>query len=136
MSTTRTFGGGPVAFRKLTMGDLCRLSAVLHERNKSMLATRLASLYKASGIEEDKLPIVVAELSREPSLGETWRWLYTPEGIRQAGAVIAGVAVAEVDAWDDPLGLAEAVQVALGDRPERGDGSLPLSPGSGEAAAT
>lgn len=136
--TTKDVGGKPVTFRKLTMGDMCRLSESLHARNQTLLAKRLSALYAASGIEESKLPLVVAELTREPSLAETWRWLYTPAGIAHAAAVMAGVTPEEVDTWREVLDLAEVVQAGLGDSGTRevGGGQLPLSKASGATAAT
>lgn len=134
---TRAYGGKTVNFRRFTMGDLCQLGALMHERNVGLLGKRLAALYKASGIEEDKLAFVVAELTREPGFSETYRWVYTSEGVRQGAALLTGCTVAEVDGWDDPLGVARIVQQALDAGGEKVvDGSLPLSETSGVQAVT
>ncbi len=134
---TLTINGKEVTFRKLTMGDLCALSAVLHTRNTALLTQRLSALYNASGIEDGKLPIIAAELSREPSFSETWRWLFTLEGMRQALARIANTTPQDVDLWEDALDRGEIVSDALGvRRGKAAGGERPLSQASGAGAAT
>lgn len=131
--------GIEVEFRRMTMGDMVTLSDKLRERNQTLLTSRLAALHAAAGVEGDQLPMVVAELSREPTIPETIRWCYTPAGSRAACVILTGKSEAEVGAWPYALDMAGEVNKSIRDkrtRPEVGAQPLPPSDPSGGATTT
>lgn len=128
-----------LTLRKMTMGDAVALSEKLRERNDALLPKRLAALHSASGIEPDQLPMVVAELTREPTMGETVRWCYTPAGSRAAIILLSGLTDAKVGAMENVLDVAGMLNEAIYARPspqEGGARTIPPLPDSGAAVVT
>lgn len=135
---TETINGKSYNWRKLTMRDMQALAAKLAAIKRKSVQENLKSL-RGIGIGEDKLPMCVQELSREPSQPEVTRWLYTVDGIVEVSAVATGVPVTEIADWPNDMRYTELALEAAGLIVRGGveaPSEIPLSVGFTEATVT
>ena len=92
----RTIEGQEVEFRKLTRRDIHALAVKIREMKRQEAQLHLAALLKA-GVTQDQLPLIVMDLTRDPSEPEIIRWIHTPTGITAVLSVISGVSESVIE---------------------------------------
>jgi len=97
---TENISGKDHTFKVINRGQMRQLANVLHQQRVEQ-APSLVTTLTTKGLKPEQYPMVLSELTREPSYPEVIRWLYTISGTTHALALSADVDVDEVESWPE-----------------------------------